>query len=190
MEMVVGYLEHPAGGRLVAIHSFLGSPPQFLERLSALGEIPIVQCLQHFSHGNPSGPSSLDKPRQKQLLARETRETDFSRREWDDYLESWECWGAREFVDHLVDEFDLGPTVGDFLRDFDRERLREFFEAGVRSGEYFVSESSGVSIRFRGFDCDRYTLATFILQQRVAIAVRRPRGGGRVAPASVPRPFA
>jgi hypothetical protein len=99
-------------------------------------------------------------------------EEDFSRREWEDYLESWECWGAREFADHLRDEFDLGMTLADWMRcDCDRDALREFFESGVRSGEYYVGESSGVSIRFRNFDCSREELAAFIRRQRAAVVV-------------------
>ncbi len=95
---------------------------------------------------------------------------DFSRREWEDYESGWNDYGAKDFTRKLAKDFGLSDTVRYFLDDCDREALRAFFESGVRSGEYYVGESSGVSVNLRSFDCDRDQLAAFIRSQRATQA--------------------
>lgn len=55
-------------------------------------------------------------------------EEDFSRREWEDYLESWSDWGRKCFVRSLVKEFWLENwEIANALDDIDAEQLREFY---------------------------------------------------------------
>lgn len=91
---------------------------------------------------------------------------DFSRREWEAYEEAWNNWGHKEFVDRVADEFGLNDATEEFLRDLSADTLREFYQDGVSNGDYYLSEGSGVSIRFKNFDCSRAELAQFIRQQR------------------------
>lgn len=93
-------------------------------------------------------------------------ESDHCRREEDDYQESWDSWGYRDFVRALVQHFGLGWTVRDFLQDLDSDILQEFWESFAP--ERYYSESSGVCIPFgRGVqECTRETLAEFLRTQR------------------------
>ena len=91
---------------------------------------------------------------------------DFSRREQEDYSESWESWGYKDFVRQLVKDFELGYAATNVLEDIPVDGLRTFFEEGVPSGEYYIGEDSGVSVNFWSFDCSRGELAAFLWKHR------------------------
>lgn len=111
-------------------------------------------------------------------------EDDFSRREHDAYGEAWDNYGRRDFLRLLRDAygFDDCGAVYCFLDDVcTAEQLRDLFEAGVHSGEYYIPDSDGVSINFRSFDLSRKELAKRIRALRAAhnprIAWRDPAQG-------------
>lgn len=90
---------------------------------------------------------------------------DFSRREWDDYLESWRNWGASDFR-RILAKMVSGPAAEALIDDADDDALMEFHESLIPSGEYYICESSGVSIRIH--EPSRDQLATFLRQLRSA----------------------
>lgn len=96
---------------------------------------------------------------------------DFSRREWEDYTESWENYGARDFARGLVRAFDLRERAEDILDGCDNDTLREFYESLITSGEYYVGESSGVHLPIdRAIEkCTREELARFLRQCRATV---------------------
>lgn len=56
-------------------------------------------------------------------------EEDVSQREWDAYLESWDAYACRDFVEELGKEFgfdDCGAAMA-YLESADKETLREFY---------------------------------------------------------------
>jgi len=73
-------------------------------------------------------------------------ESDFSDREWTSYAESWDSWAARDFRRDLVKAFELPNGAESALDNADNAKLREYFEACIPSGEYYISESSGVCV--------------------------------------------
>lgn len=67
---------------------------------------------------------------------------DFSQREHDDYIESWDnCGMSREFVKALTSN-ELARDVLDELGD---DRIREVYEELTPSGDYVTHESGGCS---------------------------------------------
>lgn len=96
-------------------------------------------------------------------------ETDFSRREWEEYEEGWESYGARDFRRELVSAFDLSGTASESaLGDADRDTLRTFYEALTPSGEYYIGESDGIAIPTDHAveRCTREQLAAFLRSLR------------------------
>lgn len=91
---------------------------------------------------------------------------DFSRREWEDYEEGWESYGREDFIEMLAKRFDLSDRAVDVLDNAPSEALREFFQEGVSSGEYYIGESSGVSVNLRGWRGERSDVARFLRAHR------------------------
>ncbi len=91
---------------------------------------------------------------------------DFSRREWEEYESGWEDYGRKDFIRQLEKEFDLPSVAVDIIDNAPSEDLREFFESGVRSGEYYIGESSGVSVNLRSFHASKSAVARFILDHK------------------------
>lgn len=75
---------------------------------------------------------------------------DLSRREYDGFLESWGCWGAKDFRKFLVSTFALSERAEEVLDDMDDDKLCEFYME--HASEPYYSESSGVSMEFREQD--------------------------------------
>lgn len=65
---------------------------------------------------------------------------DFSTREHGAYLECWQSWGAREFRRELVKKFDLDDDQDAALDAADDDKLLEFFESLIPSGEFHGGE--------------------------------------------------
>lgn len=93
-------------------------------------------------------------------------EEEFSAREYDCYLESWNDYGADEFISKLESDFELEPATVDFLDDCDNEDLRQLFESVNKSGGHYHAESSGVSINIDTGDLTREDLAQWLLSER------------------------
>lgn len=92
-------------------------------------------------------------------------EDDCSRREWNDYEKSWDQWAASDFRRELIKEFGLECKPAEScLDDCDNDTLREFYELLTPSGEFYICESSGVSIRVSHAveRCTRSDLAKFL----------------------------
>jgi hypothetical protein len=88
---------------------------------------------------------------------------DLSQREWEDFCESWDSYGAKQVADDAARNLGFGTTLRDFLRcDADRDDFRQFFMD--HSNEPYFSDSGGVNVG--RLDCSRDDLARFILQQR------------------------
>lgn len=110
---------------------------------------------------------------------------DFSRREMEAYEEAWENYGRGELLDLLSKTYGLGGDSSAIYRFLDdkcsSDELRELFEAGISSGDYYHAESDGVSINFRSFDLSRKDLARHIRNLRAAhnprVAWRDPAQG-------------
>ena len=132
-----------------------------LEMLGGESDTVEVHCFNHWGPGwfeiivvDPESPQATiaheieasleDYP----LLDDE----DHSSREYEAYQESWESYGARDFVDGLREEFALTDSACDLLSDWDG--LQEFYEAQIPSGEYYISESDGVCLNI-GYACDK-----------------------------------
>lgn len=91
-------------------------------------------------------------------------EEDWSRREYEDYQESWSDYGASEFVKALKNEFKLLDSTADRLSEVDSHKLMELYESGIPSGEYYIAEGSGVSLNIE-YSAKRLTrdqLAAFL----------------------------
>lgn len=73
---------------------------------------------------------------------------DFSNRERAEYAEGWKDYGARDFAKGLRGKLGISDSLVDFLSDYPDE-LREFFESCIPSGEYYIPDSSGVSVNIR-----------------------------------------
>lgn len=86
---------------------------------------------------------------------------DHNRRELEAYYESWDNWAAHSFRRSLCG---MASVAEDLIEDCDDTRLREFFESLVPSGEYYVSESSGVTVNL--VRPSRNQLAKFIRELR------------------------
>lgn len=96
-------------------------------------------------------------------------EEDCSRREWEDYEQSWQDWAARDFRRGLIKEFGLHSKPAESaIDDCDNDTLREFYEQLTPSGEYYICESSGVSILVSHAveRCTRDDLAKFLRSVR------------------------
>lgn len=93
---------------------------------------------------------------------------DLSQREWDDFIESWDAWGRKDFVKFLASEFGLSEAAADRLDDVDSDKLFEFYME--HASEPYYCESSGVSMTFRARDFDRQDVAKLLRESR-AVAV-------------------
>lgn len=99
-------------------------------------------------------------------------EEDFSRREWEDYEAGWESYGWSEFIRLLAKRFNLPERAVDLLRDADSEALRQFFQDGIPSGEYYIGESSGVSVNLRSWRGEKSDVARLLVSLRRGISSR------------------
>lgn len=95
---------------------------------------------------------------------------DHSRRMEEDYLQSWETFGQKDFVSCLCRELwlDRGSRVEELLQDADSKLVREFYEE--LTTERCVEESGGITLfpaRAAG-RCTRERLAQFLREIRHA----------------------
>lgn len=95
-------------------------------------------------------------------------ESDWSRREYESFLESWESWGAREFRQECVKAFGLGNAAESRLDDIDDSTLLEFWMTNAPIA--YESDSSGVVIRF-----DWVSRSTGMTRQQMAEVLRLSR---------------
>jgi hypothetical protein len=77
---------------------------------------------------------------------------DFSRREWDEFFESWRLWANSDFIRSLQSHYDLSDNASDALFDVDIEELMEVWQQC--SNEPFIGECDGITIRFTGYSLD------------------------------------
>jgi hypothetical protein len=91
-------------------------------------------------------------------------EEDWSRREWEDFEESWDNWACKDFREHLVHTFSLYDSTSDLLDDVDNEDLRELFLQN--SSHPFHSECSGVHVNVQYANVPRCELATLLWKAR------------------------
>lgn len=86
-------------------------------------------------------------------------EEDWSNREFEDYLESFEqnTW---EFCRMLQRELDLSDLALDKLQDAPTDKLREFHESLITSGEYYIEGYPNFRDSVR--NCTRQDMADFI----------------------------
>jgi hypothetical protein len=96
-------------------------------------------------------------------------EEDHSRREWNDYQESWDSWACGDFRRGLLAELadDCGAAAS-AIEDCGGEQLQEFYESLIPSGDYYICESSGVSVQvdYALNNLTRERLAEFICDIR------------------------
>lgn len=106
---------------------------------------------------------------------------DFSRREYDDFLESWDNWAARDFTKFLVKNHSCRFCGGTGYRkirpwgevpcamceafenaidNVDSDKLRAFYMD--HASEPYICESSGVSMRFRERDFPDNVVASLL----------------------------
>lgn len=109
-------------------------------------------------------------------LAEETREKlenypvldeeALSNLEWEEYNEAWESYGATEFCEALQNKFSLFSKSEQTLLEW--EGLRDWYESLISSGEYYIPESSGVSLNIRSavFHCTRDLIAKALRNAR------------------------
>jgi len=106
---------------------------------------------------------------------------DFSRREYDDFLESWDNWAARQFRKFLLGQHVCGFCGGkgyrkirpwgevpcpmceaaeNIIDDIDDGKLREFYMN--HASEPYYSESSGVAVTFREREFSGFRLSELV----------------------------
>jgi hypothetical protein len=100
-------------------------------------------------------------------------EDDFSRREYEDYVETWNCCGmSRYFAKYLRSEFNLSDRAYDLIDDADNDAVRAFYESLIPSGDYYYTCDNGANFGNRlvhaADRCDRAQLARFLKQLRAA----------------------
>jgi hypothetical protein len=74
-------------------------------------------------------------------------ESDFSERKDAEYRDSWNSYGCCEFVAKLRKEFDLNQEDEGVLDDCPGETLQQFYESLIPSGDYYIIEGSGATLR-------------------------------------------
>lgn len=90
--------------------------------------------------------------------------------EWAAYEEAWKLWGADEFRQHLAAAFELSEATRDALQSVDDDALRELYEQGRSSGEFYCQEGDGVRLFTKQSadspELSRDVLARFLRQHR------------------------
>ncbi len=71
-------------------------------------------------------------------------EADVSSREYEEFLSSWADWGADQFKEDLIKEFELDDEEKELIENADTEVLREFFMD--HAPDPYHAEDSGVCI--------------------------------------------
>jgi len=97
-------------------------------------------------------------------------DSDLSEREYEAAQESWDCWGAREFVSALSAAFALADDTVTWLGEHHSELWRLHMD---HSPYGYESADDGASFNFRyvadaGHEPSRATLARFIRETRAA----------------------
>ena len=87
-----------------------------------------------------------------------------SRMEWEEYVDSFCAYGRRDFIRCLSRKFELAQSTCYVLEDVDEDKIMEWFQSLIPSGEYFTPQSDGVSIRCDTAvrNCTRDALARFL----------------------------
>lgn len=98
-------------------------------------------------------------------------EDDASRREWEDYTETWtSCRVWADFIRELTEQFNLRPTTTEQLEYADRDSLRTLYELGLPSGDYCEVCDNGANFGRRtersAAELTRDQLAAFLKQTR------------------------
>lgn len=66
--------------------------------------------------------------------------------EWKAYGDAWESYGAGDFRRDLVAAFELSEATQDALESVDDDALRELYEQGRPSGEFYCQEGDGIRL--------------------------------------------
>lgn len=69
---------------------------------------------------------------------------DYYERQYDEYMDSFQSYGYKDFIDELVTKFNLSYDEEEILYNREWDDLMEFYESLIPSGEYFIEESSGL----------------------------------------------
>lgn len=93
-------------------------------------------------------------------------EEDFSKREWDDYLEAWENYGRSDFVSDILRPMINFDGVEDLITGADSQDLLSLFESGISSGEYYYTDGYQVCVNLKSCEISREQLADFIRDQK------------------------
>lgn len=73
-------------------------------------------------------------------------ETDFSEREFEDFNQSWDCWGHYDFISLIQKSTELKPATIDFLENLAKDKTIKYWLDN--SNIAYESEDSGVHIPF------------------------------------------
>ena len=91
-------------------------------------------------------------------------EPDLSRREWEEFEQSWNSWACSDFRERLVKDFSLCNSTSDLLDDVDSDDLQSLFlENAV---EPYYCDGSGVNIRIESGQIPRDDLARLLWKAR------------------------
>lgn len=69
--------------------------------------------------------------------------------EYDEYIESWESYGCREFIKKISKKFDLEEEVSDQLDELNEDILLGLFEELIPSGDYYTHYSDGINLNMK-----------------------------------------
>lgn len=114
-----------------------------LEILGGESETVEVHRFGHWGHGwfelilvDPSRRDEVEAIADRLENYPVLDEEDFSRREWEDWQESWDSWARREYLDGVKNM--VGQTAADMLDDAPNEYIDELaHEAGQYANEYY-----------------------------------------------------
>jgi hypothetical protein len=150
---------------------------QFLEGLGGESETVEVHRFGHWGPGwfeiiivNPSDEKAVKAAEDMAESLQHypvLNDEDFSRREWEEFEESWDSWACKDLRKTLVKEYGLSDRADDLLDDVPNDVLREIWQQ--EAGEVFRAESCGVVIDIDGYATDvfdRGTVAQLILKSK------------------------
>lgn len=120
---------------------------------------------------NPNNKKTLDKAEDLEKSLEDypvINDEHLSELEHNEYYEDWSNYACSDFISELTRELDLHDCTYDFLSELEKDTVLEFFESLIPSGEYYIPNSSGLSIQYdlAAKDCTRDQLAQFIIENR------------------------
>lgn len=100
-------------------------------------------------------------------------ENDLSEREHEEYMESWDNWGYKDFISALGKSLKLAYDTSWAMHDIPNDKLLELYENAMPSGDYYDS-SYGFRFDIACRNISRDDLAAFL-------RANRPRRTGEAA---------